>query len=72
MNQCDCKMQIAKCKLQIVESAARSLRPLVARRDQHRAFTLFELILALALSATLLALIGTAVNLYLVRMDFLS
>ncbi len=33
------------------------------------AFTLFELILALALSATLLALIGTAVNLYLVRMD---
>ena len=33
------------------------------------AFTLFELILAIALSATLLALIGTAVNLYLVRMD---
>jgi hypothetical protein len=33
------------------------------------AFTLFELILAMALSATLLALIGTAVNLYLVRMD---
>jgi hypothetical protein len=33
------------------------------------AFTLFELILAVALSATLLALIGTAVNLYLVRMD---
>jgi len=32
-------------------------------------FTLFELILAVALSATLLALIGTAVNLYLVRMD---
>lgn len=33
------------------------------------AFTLFELILAIALSATLLALVGTAVNLYLVRMD---
>ena len=33
------------------------------------AFTLFELILAIALSATLLALIGTAINLYLVRMD---
>lgn len=33
------------------------------------AFTLFELILAIALSATLLALIGTAVNLYLVRME---
>jgi hypothetical protein len=36
---------------------------------QRRAFTLFELILAISLSATLLALIGTAVNLYLVRMD---
>lgn len=33
------------------------------------AFTLFELILAIALSVTLLALVGTAVNLYLVRMD---
>ena len=33
------------------------------------AFTLFELILAIALSATLLALIGTAVNLYLMRVD---
>lgn len=33
------------------------------------AFTLFELILAIALSATLLALVGTAVNLYLLRMD---
>ena len=33
------------------------------------AFTLFELILAIALSATLLALIGTAINLYLLRMD---
>lgn len=36
---------------------------------RRTAFTLFELILAIALSATLLALIGTAVNLYLVRMD---
>ncbi len=33
------------------------------------AFTLFELILAIALSATLLSLIGTAVNLYLMRID---
>jgi type II secretory pathway pseudopilin PulG len=32
-------------------------------------FTLFELILAIALSATLLALIGTAINLYLLRVD---
>lgn len=32
-------------------------------------FTLFELILAIALSATLLAIVGMAVNLYLVRMD---
>src|SRR3972149_2969303 len=32
-------------------------------------FTLFELFWAIALAATLLALIGTAVNLYLVRMD---
>jgi prepilin-type N-terminal cleavage/methylation domain-containing protein len=32
-------------------------------------FTLFELILAIALSAMLLALIGAAINLYLVRVD---
>lgn len=32
-------------------------------------YTLFELILAIALSATLLVLIGTAINLYLVRVD---
>jgi len=32
-------------------------------------FTLFEVILAIALSATLLALIGTAINLYLLRID---
>jgi prepilin-type N-terminal cleavage/methylation domain-containing protein len=36
---------------------------------RRRGFTLFELILAIALSATLLGLIGTAVNLYLMRMD---
>jgi type II secretory pathway pseudopilin PulG len=36
---------------------------------RRRAFTLFELMLAIALSATLLALIGTAINLYLVRGD---
>jgi type II secretory pathway pseudopilin PulG len=33
------------------------------------AFTLFELIVAIALSATLLVLIGTAINLYLLRVD---
>ncbi|HEX2477085.1 MAG TPA: hypothetical protein VHK01_20185 [Lacipirellulaceae bacterium] len=33
------------------------------------AFTLFELILAIALSVTLVALIGTAINLYLTRVD---
>jgi hypothetical protein len=33
------------------------------------AFTLFELILAIALSVTLIALIGTAINLYLTRVD---
>src|SRR4051812_48173185 len=32
-------------------------------------FTLFEVILAIALSATLLTLIGTAINLYLTRVD---
>jgi prepilin-type N-terminal cleavage/methylation domain-containing protein len=34
-----------------------------------RGFTLFELILAIALWATLLALVGTAINLYLMRVD---
>src|SRR3954452_23543273 len=37
---------------------------------QHRAgFTLFEVILAIALAAVLLTLIGTAINLYLVQVD---
>jgi uncharacterized membrane protein YgcG len=35
----------------------------------RHAFTLFELILSIALSAALLALIGTAINLYLVRVE---
>jgi len=38
-------------------------------RQCRPAYTLFELILAIALSATLLVLIGTAINLYLVRVD---
>lgn len=38
-------------------------------KRRRGAFTLFELILAIALSAVLLALIGTAINLYLVRVD---
>ena len=37
--------------------------------SRRPAFTLFELILAIALSATLLVLIGTAINLYLLRVD---
>lgn len=42
-------------------------RPPVCRK--RRAFTLLELILAVALSATLLGLIGTAINLYLSQVD---
>ncbi|MCI0332374.1 MAG: hypothetical protein L0228_04020 [Planctomycetes bacterium] len=38
-------------------------------RIRRSAFTLFELILAIALSAALIALIGTAINLYLARVD---
>jgi hypothetical protein len=37
--------------------------------ESRHAFTLFELILAIALSVALLALIGTAINLYLLRVD---
>jgi hypothetical protein len=40
----------------------------MSARPRH-AFTLFELILSIALSAVLLALIGTAINLYLVRVE---
>jgi hypothetical protein len=36
---------------------------------RRNGFTLFELILAIGLSAALLALIGTAINLYLMRVD---
>jgi hypothetical protein len=40
------------------------------RKFRHRsAFTLFEVILAIALSVALLALIGTAINLYLLQID---
>jgi uncharacterized membrane protein YgcG len=38
-------------------------------RSKHAAFTLFELILAIALSVVLLALIGAAINLYLLQVD---
>ena len=38
-------------------------------RPSRSAFTLFELILAIALAAVLLTLIGTAINLYLMRID---
>lgn len=44
--------------------------PLQARSKGRRlGFTLLELILAVALGATLLALIGAAINLYLLRVD---
>jgi uncharacterized membrane protein YgcG len=43
--------------------------PSLVTSRRRRAFTLFELILAIALSITLLALIGTAINLYLLRVD---
>jgi hypothetical protein len=39
------------------------------RLTRRTGFTLFELILAVALSVTLVALIGTAINLYLSRVD---
>jgi hypothetical protein len=45
------------------------IRALQARRSTRAAFTLFELILAVALAAVLLTLIGTAINLYLMRVD---
>ena len=38
-------------------------------RARRSAFTLFELILAIALSVALLSLIGTAINLYLLQVD---
>ncbi len=50
----------------MIDSASNVYRRRVARR---RAFTLFELILAIALSVMLVALIGTAINLYLTRVD---
>lgn len=45
------------------------MRRFPALKRQRRGFTLFELILAVALGATLLSLIGTAINLYLTRVD---
>lgn len=41
----------------------------MTRHHRHAAFTLFELIVAIALASVLLALIGTAINLYLTRTD---
>ncbi|MEX0643313.1 MAG: hypothetical protein WD468_11460, partial [Pirellulales bacterium] len=43
--------------------------PPTAAAHSLGAFTLFELILAIALSVALLALIGTAINLYLIQVD---
>jgi uncharacterized membrane protein YgcG len=44
-------------------------KPYVNCARRRTAFTLFELILAIALSGVLLALIGAAINLYLMRVD---
>src|SRR3954454_12013261 len=43
--------------------------PRLGRPTSRRGFTLFEVILAIALAAVLLTLIGTAINLYLVQVD---
>jgi prepilin-type N-terminal cleavage/methylation domain-containing protein len=48
----------------------RGLRGFLAKpRNDSSGFTLFEVILAIALAAVLLTLIGTAINLYLVQVD---
>jgi hypothetical protein len=56
-----------------MQSNARCRKSALAPRSSlhapRPAFTLFELLLAIALSATLLILIGTAINLYLLRVD---
>lgn len=52
-----------------LDPAIRAVAAEARFKMRRTGFTLFELILAVALSATLLALVGTAVNLYLVRMD---
>jgi uncharacterized membrane protein YgcG len=61
---------LVRCGLQ---TSPHFLSDLLAPRSSllapRSAFTLFELILAIALSATLLVLIGTAINLYLLRVD---
>jgi uncharacterized membrane protein YgcG len=53
----------------IVAVHANSTRRQTRPAARPSAFTLFELILAIALSVTLVALIGTAINLYLTRVD---
>jgi hypothetical protein len=51
-------------------SSAGRFHPVAARRSTKRlAFTLFELVLAVALSVALVALIGTAIDLYLTQVD---
>jgi prepilin-type N-terminal cleavage/methylation domain-containing protein len=52
------------------QGTPRGLRRFLAKpRNDNRGFTLFEVILAIALAAVLLTLIGTAINLYLVQVD---
>jgi len=50
-------------------SAARNKILRCAQKDNRAGFTLFEVILAIALSAALLSVIGAAINMYLVRVD---
>lgn len=52
-----------------MRGTAHRLKPFAPASRERHAFTLLELILAVALSATLLGLIGTAINLYLSQVD---
>jgi uncharacterized membrane protein YgcG len=62
------KARIALMGSQVLSFQAKS-RKRAIRRKHARGFTLFELILAVALSAALLTVIGMAINLYLTRVD---
>lgn len=64
-----CRLRNEDCKLRNCECAGPRLQPTAPLFMARPAFTLFELILAIALSATLLMLIGAAINLYLMRID---
>jgi len=60
------KNKLRLAVLALAPPAGQGIRPISLDRS---AFTLFELILAIVLSATLLTLIGAAINLYLTQVD---